>query len=365
MIHFVAGTRASLLKLAPVMLECQRRELRWRWIYTAQHRQTIPETVATFGLPPAAYVSVRWSSEANSLPAMSWWLFRMLSSLTRSRRVLGGLTGRRHLVVTQGDMFSTWLGALYGKLTRTPVLHVESGLRSFDLRNPFPEEINRLITFRLTDYYACQDEKALDNVRKYKGVKLNTHGNTQIDTLRFGLANSDRVDFDLPATKFVVATVHRYENIFDRQRFARVIEIIETIAEQFDVLFIRHPSTALQLDRFGLTQRLVASPTVHLLPRLEYLPFVKAVRNCEFVVTDSGGTQAELSYLGTPTLIVRQEVEQREGLGGNAVLSRLDSDIVAEFLTNYRSYARPPQLPESSPSSLIVDLIEQEGFGAS
>ena len=138
MIQFVIGTRAQLLKVAPVMLECERRGLAWRWVYTAQHRDTMEQLLETFGLPPAAYVTVRWQTEAKSMSTMARWFSRMLVELTRSRRVLGGYTGPEHLVVTHGDTFTTWMAALMGRLTRTKVLHVESGLRSGNLREPFP-----------------------------------------------------------------------------------------------------------------------------------------------------------------------------------------------------------------------------------
>ena len=364
MIQFVVGTRAQLLKVAPVMLECQRRGLAWRWVYTAQHRDTMEQLLETFGLPPAAYVTVRWQTEAKSMSTMARWFSRMLVELTRSRRVLGGYTGPKHLVVTHGDTFTTWMAALMGRLTRTKVLHVESGLRSGNLREPFPEEINRLITFALASYYACQDEEAVHNLRHHRGTKLNTHGNTQIDTLRFGLEHSDRVELELPPGEFVVATIHRYENIFNRERFTRIVDLVGTIAEQFDVLFIRHPATDLQLRKLDLDQRLASNPRVHLLPRLEYLPFIKAVRAAAFVVTDGGGNQAELSYLGKPTLIFRDEVEQREGIGENIVVSRLDPAIVSDFVARYSTFARELRLPPNSPTQTIVDFIEARGFGS-
>ena len=83
------------------------------------------------------------------MSTMALWFSRMIVALPRSRRMLGGYTGSKHLVITHGDTFTTWFGALMGRLTRHEVMHVESGLRSFDLRRPFPEEINRLITFGL------------------------------------------------------------------------------------------------------------------------------------------------------------------------------------------------------------------------
>ncbi len=363
MIHFVVGTRAQLLKLAPVMVECRNRSLRWRWVYTAQHRETFDQLLATFDLPRPDHVLVRWDDEARSMGSMGRWFSRMVLATTRPRRALGGLVGPQHLVVTHGDTFTTWFGALLGKLTRTPVLHVESGLRSFNIRKPFPEELNRIVTFYLADLYACQDEEAIHNLRRHRGTKLNTHGNTQIDTLRFGLANSDRVEVDVPGGPYAVVTLHRYENIFDRDRFTRIVDLLGRIAERVELVFIRHPATQLQLAKLGLLDRLESDPRIHLLPRLEYLPFIKAVRGAEFVVTDGGGNQVELAYLGKPTLIFRDEVEQREGIGENAVVSRLDPAVVDDFLERFQDLARPVALPDSSPTCTIVDAIEERGYG--
>jgi UDP-N-acetylglucosamine 2-epimerase (non-hydrolysing) len=363
MIHFVVGTRAQLLKLAPVMRECERRGLAWRWVYTAQHRDTVQQILDTFGLHPPDHVVVSWDTEAKSMSTMTRWFARMLLALPRSSRILDGATGPRHVVVTHGDTFTTWLGALIGRLTRTRVLHVESGLRSFNLKEPFPEEINRLITFRLANYYACQDDEAIRNLKRRKGIKLNTHGNTQIDTLRFGIEHAAAISPDLPDEPFAVATIHRYENIFDVRRLTRIVEEVEKISRDRLVLFIQHPATALQLQKLNLVGRLESAPGVRLLPRLEYLPFIAAVQRAEFVISDGGGNQVELFYLGKPTLILRDDVEQREGIGDNAVLSKLDPAVISKFIANYPDHARPVRLPDVSPTSTIVDFLEERGFG--
>jgi UDP-N-acetylglucosamine 2-epimerase (non-hydrolysing) len=294
---------------------------------------------------------------------MGRWFARMILATMRPRRALAGLVGPRHVVVTHGDTFTTWFGALLGRLTRTPVLHVESGLRSFNLRKPFPEELNRIVTFRLSNLYACQDAEAIANLKRRKGYKFNTNGNTQIDTLRFGLANSDRVDVDVPEGEYAVVTLHRYENIFDAERFTRIVALLRRIADDIQLVFIQHPATRLQLEKLGLLEQLTAHGRIHMRPRLEYLPFIKAVRGAEFVVTDGGGNQLELAFLGKPTLIFRDEVEQREGIGETAVVSRLDPAVVDDFLGRYRDFARPVSLPDSSPTEIIVDVLEERGFG--
>jgi UDP-N-acetylglucosamine 2-epimerase (non-hydrolysing) len=223
-------------------------------------------------------------------------------------------------VLTHGDTLTTWLAALVGKLTRTPVMHVESGLRSFDLRRPFPEEINRLITFRLADHFACPGDWALENLRRYDGAKLNTFVNTQVDTLRFGIQHAHEAKIQLPRHKYVVA-------------------------------------------KLGFKERLEKNAGIWLLPRLEYLPFIKAVMGSEFVVTDGGGNQEELSYLGKPTLILRARTERREGLGENAIVSGTDENVISRFVEDYKTFERPQRIPSHSPSRAIVDYLVEHGFG--
>jgi UDP-N-acetylglucosamine 2-epimerase (non-hydrolysing) len=363
-IHFVVGTRAQLFKLAPIMLECRDRDLSWRWVYTAQHRETIAGTVEMFGLPAPDMVLVDWETEAKSVGRMARWFATMLFALPRARRVLAGATGRDHVVVTHGDTFTTWLGALLGTLTRTKVMHVESGLRSFRLFQPFPEELNRLITFRLASYLACPNEVAVMNVERYRGEAFDTGGNTQIDMLRFGLSHVDDAEVDVPAVPFVVATIHRYENVYNQDRFAQIVSILERAARDRVVLFVRHPVTDTRLQKHVFRERLEANPRIRLLPRLPYLSFLRLVTEADFVVSDGGGNQEELAYLGVPTLIMREATERPEGLGANAVLAGSDDRAVDAFLMDPLRYRRPANLPGGSPAATIVDFLVARGFGA-
>lgn len=361
MIHFVVGTRAQLFKMAPIMLECEKRKLAWRWIYTAQHKETIQQTLDTFGLPKPDYTVISWETEAKTMGSMGKWVLHMFMALPRSKKILAGYTGKKHIVLTHGDTFTTWFAALFAKLTRTKVMHVESGLRSFNLFKPFPEEINRLITFRLSDYYACPGSWALDNLKKYKGIKINTLDNTQVDTILFGLAHADGADFEIPKRKYVVVSLHRYENIFKKERFEKIVEELEYVAKDFLLLMVQHPATFIQLDKLGLRKRLETNRNIKLLPRLEYLPFVKAIKNSEFVITDGGGNQEELYHMGKPTLIFRNETERNEGIGTTAVVSRLDHETISEFVKTYSDHSYPPTSSKSSPSKIIVDNIKQYG----
>ncbi len=365
MIHFVIGTRAQLFKMAPIMLECEKRGLDWRWVYTAQHKETMSETLETFGLPPADYTVVKWDTEAKTMGKLSAWFFKMLFALPSSKMILAGNTGKKHIVLTHGDTLTTWIAALMGRLTRTKVMHIESGLRSFNIRKPFPEEINRLITFRLSNYYACPGEWAMNNLTKYKGKKFNTFENTQVDTIRFGLEHAEKADLKLPKSKYVVASLHRYENIFDKDRFNIIVDRLELIATTLPIYMVQHPATKEQLEKLpDIKKRITGNKNIHLLPRLEYLPFVKLIKHSEFVITDGGGNQEELYHIGKPTLLFRNETERQEGLGKTAVISKLDPEVIADFVDNYKKYQHKPTNIKNSPSKIIVDVLEKDGYGA-
>lgn len=363
MIHFIIGTRAQLFKMAPIMLECEKQKLEWRWVYAAQHKETMQQTLDTFGLPKPDYTIIQWDTEAKTMGKIWLWFAKMLLALPKSKKILGGYTGKNHIVLTHGDTLTTWLGALMGRLARTKVMHVESGLRSFNMWKPFPEEINRLITFRLSNYFACPGSWAMDNLKKYKGIKINTKMNTQVDTIKFGLENCDKVKVDLPKQKYVVASIHRYENIFKKERFEKILDEIDKISENFTILFIQHPATFGQLDKLNLRKRITKNKNIKLLPRQEYLPFVKTVKSSEFVITDGGGNQEELYHMGKPTLIFRDETERQEGLGKTAIISKLDPKIIDEFITDYKKYRQKPTLPTHAPSSIIVNRLAKDGYG--
>lgn len=358
MIHFVIGTRAQLFKMAPIMRECEARGYEWRWIYTAQHKDTIQNTLDTFELKPADYTLFDWDTEAKSMAKMYYWLARTMWELRRGKKILGGYTGKRHIVLTHGDTITTWWGALLGRLNSCRVMHVESGLRSFNLFKPFPEEINRLITFRLSNVYAVPGDWAMSNLERYKGDKINTIENTQMDVLRFGLEHCESANIDIPDEKYVVASIHRYENIFKEDRFNELVDRTEQIAERFPVYWVQHPATKEQLAKLdNIRKRLEGNPRVHLLPRLEYLSFIKFTKHSEFVITDGGGNQEELFHLGKPTLIFRNESERKEGIGTTAVISKLDKGIIADFLDTYKDYVIEPFSKTAEPSRIIADYL--------
>jgi UDP-N-acetylglucosamine 2-epimerase (non-hydrolysing) len=356
MIHVVLGTKAQLVKMAPLMVRMREERMRYRLISTGQHRATMQDMLAEFALPPPDVVLYH-GPDVVSLPQMALWTARILRQcVTQRRRIFG--ENRRGIVLVHGDTFSTLLGALMGRIARLRVGHVESGLRSFNLLHPFPEELTRLITFRLSHTLYCPGAWAMSNVAHLRRARVDTVANTLLDTLRIAIRSPRRRDH-VPAGPFGLVSLHRYENIFNRGAFERLLALVEALANDHRLLFVLHPPTEKQLRRFGLYERLEAHPRIDLRPRYTYFDFVSLLEGAEFVVTDGGSIQEESSYLGKPCLLMRQATERKEGLDGNAVVCAYDRAVVEDFSRNYARFRRPSQLNGVSPSNIVLAALRQ------
>ena len=360
-ISVVIGTRAQLVKMAPVLLELQNRQIPYEYIETNQHKITMSDIRKDFGIkdPDKQFFPEQKETKTMGL-IWGWFLKAMLKIVFRPKSLMDTTKG---IVLVHGDTNSCWMGALLGKLRRNKVMHVESGLRSFNIFKPFPEEINRLITFRLTDVYACPNEWAVKNLKKYKGVKLNTQQNTQFDSMYIALQHGKAETVVKDDKPYVVSSIHRYENVFYKDKLTKIVEIHEKIAKKLPIYLIRYPVTEKRLKKYGLMKRLEDNPNIHLTPRLSFFEYMQLQYNAEFVIADGGSIQEELSYMGKPTLLLRDVSERIEGLGETAVLSKFDDQIIDEFVENYQKYRRPLKKLEQRPSKVIVDWLVKEGYG--
>lgn len=347
MIHALVGTRAQLIKMAPVLREIERRGLPLNLVFTGQHQVTMRELLADFGVR-ATPRRLHEGREIGGLLQMGVWLLRCLAKLLWNRRDWFG--SGRGVVLVHGDTMSTLLGALAGRLLGIPVAHVEAGLRSFDWRNPFPEELTRLAVFRLADVAYAPGAWAAGNLRGYRLQVIDTGQNTLLDALRLALEGAPAQAGGAP---YFVASLHRFENLSSPARWQAILRILEALSTRARCVFVLHPVTEARLRRSGDYERLAANPAFELAPRMTYRPFVALLAGAKFVVTDGGSNQEELSYLGIPTVLMREATERQEGLGANVLLGNYDLARVCAFLD--ATPAAPPRLPEASPSNLIVD----------
>ncbi len=354
-IHAVIGTKAQLVKMAPLMRALQERSIPYNFILTGQHRETMDDLRENFSLK-APDVVLHAGRDVVSLPAMALWMARALAaSVARRRAIFGG--DRRGIVLVHGDTFSTLLGALMGRLAGLTVGHVEAGLRSFHLFHPFPEELTRLLTFRLAQVYYCPGRWALENLRGYRGEKVDTGYNTLLDALRHIRTRFAEARVEVPAEPFCVVTTHRFENLYRKEVLERNLALIERLAARMRCLFILHPITRSRLERWGLRARLERHPRIELRPRYDFLDFIRLISAAEFVVSDGGSNQEECFYLGKPCLLLRRTSERREGLGENALLSEYRPEVFERFARDYPRYRRAPIETAHSPVERICEHL--------
>jgi UDP-N-acetylglucosamine 2-epimerase (non-hydrolysing) len=262
------------------------------------------------------------------------------------------------LVLVHGDTMTTVLGATMGRALRVPVGHIESGLRSFSLRHPFPEELNRRTTLRLAHVHYAPGSWAASNLRG-RGV-VDTGSNTIRDSLA--------LDGDAPPPAWVpgghygVVSLHRFELLRSRQELGATLEALADAAERVPLLFVDHPVTVAAVQRFRLDH--LFGERFRRIPRVPFFDFVRLERGCAFVVTDSGGSQEECYYLNRPCLVHRVRTERREGIGENAVLSGMRRDALEDFLRDPLRFRRSSSLPAESPSDVIVGDLERRGIAA-
>ncbi|HWQ96182.1 MAG TPA: UDP-N-acetylglucosamine 2-epimerase [Candidatus Methylomirabilis sp.] len=340
------------------MVELQKRNINYNFIFTGQHKDTMEQLSRNFGLKNPDFFMDKSSKDITGVIQMSVWVIKnLIITLLHKKEIFQGQKG---IVMVHGDTFSTLLGALMGKLAGLKVAHVESGLRSFDFANPFPEEITRVIVFKFTDYYFCSGTWEINNLKKESGIKVNTYVNTLYDSLQLAIKPAKNIHVHLPDEKYAVVTIHRFENIFRQERLKEIIEILEKVARKIRLLFIMHKPTEQNLHKFDYYKILEKNKNIELRPRYDYFEFVKLMNNSEFLISDGGSNQEESSYLGKPCLLLRKATERLEGLNKNVVLSNYDMNTIIDFVENYRNFMYEPLIFENSPSKTIVDVIVRD-----
>lgn len=353
MILVIFGTTGELIKLMPVLERLTERGQPFALVSTGQQVTQIPPLLEQAGLPPVDI----WLAEGargrdlrtnRDIPRWAATVaVRYLGEYGPLRRRLQHGAGRP-LVLVHGDTMTTLYGALLGRALRAPVAHIESGLRSFDLLHPFPEELNRRLTSRIATICYAPGAWATANLRH--GQVVDTGSNTIRDALAM-VEPEMPVPLELPDEPFGIVSLHRFELLNDRRLFTQALEALS--ASSWPLLFVDHPVTVAAVERFGLEHHFEGS--LRPVPRLDFFGFVATMRRSSFLVTDSGGSQEESYYLDLPCLVHRKRTERLEGLGETAVLSGYALDVLQSFLADPTIFRRRSELPPQSPSDVIVE----------
>ncbi|MCX5833744.1 MAG: UDP-N-acetylglucosamine 2-epimerase [Deltaproteobacteria bacterium] len=360
MIHIFIGTKAQFIKMAPIMQELDRRGICFNFIDTGQHAGITKDLPGQFGLrTPDVFLRKERTNISRLTEAVMWTITNLWTAGLRTDEIWKKIfREEKGICLIHGDTLTTFFSLLYAKRCALKVAHVEAGLRSYHILDPFPEEIIRRITMQYSDLLFAPSEWAYRNLQEMNfGEKsIDAGGNTILDTLRY--VQQKKEDADSSRGPYVVATIHRFETIFSRSRMAFVIELLERIARDRRVLFVLHEPTKNQLQRFGLQNKIERLTSVELLPLQPYISFIQLLSGADFIVTDGGSIQEESYFLNIPCLIMRMKTERMEGIGANAVLAEFDRGKIDRFFETFPRLKRDKNnLDYVHPSRTIVDHL--------
>lgn len=364
----VFGTRPEVIKLAPVILELRKYPDKYNVIVcnTEQQKELSNQTLAYFGLN--ADINLNVMRENQSLIGVQTRILQELDKVYTEHKV--------DATIVQGDTMTVLCGALASFYNKIPVFHVEAGLRSYDIYEPFPEEVMRQMTSRVAELHFAPtliNKEALlkENIDE---KKIHVVGNTVIDAL-FCLSDETMKkasDFykekDIKIDdKLVLITAHRREN--HGERIDRIIEAIKMLVTRHkDHTFVIpvHPNPNVKNK---IHERLGNYENVKLLTPLDYPYLVYLMKNAKLILTDSGGIQEEAPSFGCPTLVMRYETERQEGIdAGVSTLVGADYDKIVHLSEKILSDTREnTRLKASNPygngtSAKQIEFIIEEYF---
>jgi UDP-N-acetylglucosamine 2-epimerase (non-hydrolysing) len=315
-ILFIFGTRPEAIKLCPLVRELRSQPgFKVRVSVTGQHREMLDQVLTAFDVRPDHDLDLM-------LPGQT--LFQSTS------RILAGLepvftAEQPDLSIVQGDTTTTLCGALASFYQNVPVAHVEAGLRTGDLHQPFPEELNRVLTSRMTALHFAPTPESAANLLREGVPEQSVHvtGNTGIDAVLFvrdalerGSLQAQPAFEPQPNRKLIAVTAHRRESFGDG--FERICSALAQLAERPDVeiAYPVHPNPNVQAP---VNRILGGRANVRLLAPLGYIEFVDLMRRAYLLITDSGGVQEEGPSLGKPILVLREKTERPEAVAAGTV----------------------------------------------
>ena len=356
-ITIVAGARPNFIKIAPIIKAIEKKQIEgakisFRLVHTGQHydRNLSDTFFQELNIPkPNANLEVKSGSQSIQTAAIMVAFEQEL------------VQNPCDLVLVVGDVNSTMACAIVAKKLNIKVTHVEAGIRSGDMT--MPEEINRIVTDSITDYFFTTSIWAGENLLKYGADATNIHfvGNVMIDTL---YQNLDRIsaplfwnEFNLEPKNYIILTLHRPSNVDEEQSLIQLLQGIDTMVGDKKVIFPIHPRTKAILGETKLDLKNI----VFVEPQ-GYLNFMFLIKNSFAVITDSGGISEETTVLGIPCFTMRNNTERPETqtVGTNTLVGTSIANLnkmFGDFLQNGTRKAGIPALWDGKASERIITIL--------
>jgi len=359
LIDIIAGARPNFMKIAPITHAIQNAQgkgskLKFRLIHTGQHydKKMSGDFFEQLNIP---HPDINLESGSGTQAEQTAKIMVRYEALLLEKPC--------DLTLVVGDVTSTMACSIAAKKLIIKVAHVEAGIRSFDLS--MPEEINRMVTDSITDYFFTTTEVANDNLTK-AGVaddKIFFVGNTMIDTL---LKNRSRFkkpeiwnELGLQESKYIVMTLHRPANVDEEHKLRGLIQEIIDHSQGVPLVFPIHPRTAKVFENLGIVH-----DNLYLVEPLPYLEFNFLVERAKAVITDSGGITEETTVMGVPCMTLRDNTERPEtcDLGTNELLGtdpKSISPAMAKLFSGNWKKGKVPDLWDGKTSERIIKILEK------
>ena len=364
-ISFVFGTSAELIKLRPIIDDLESQGQDFEVLCTGQQYSELLQ-LPFFNLLLTRANRFHWvakgyrkSSLTKSWQVVFWFLsccrWTICNFYSARRRNRG-----RSVFLVHGDTMTTVVGSLLGRLLGATVAHVEAGLRSHDWRNPFPEELNRILTSKIARIHFAPDQTAVANLSSVKGEVFCTEGNTISDQVFRELGSMGAH----PTGGAIVVLLHRTEllnnSIKLEETLSTLIEISKDCSRMTIVLDALARAALSNLTTFSV---LTNQTSVVISGKLDHRNFLHELLKSDSVITDSGGVQEEAAALGIPCIIHRVASERLDGLGpnGTAVLTGLDP-VVLLAASSSPPIRKDLEARRDSPTEIILNVLMENQF---
>jgi UDP-N-acetylglucosamine 2-epimerase (non-hydrolysing) len=374
-ILIVFGTRPEAIKMVPVIKEFEKWESEFdtRICVTGQHRQMLDQVLNVFNISPQYDLNIM--SENQNLYSITSLVLLGLKEILEDFDP--------DLMLVHGDTTTSMTASIASFYNQTKIAHVEAGLRTNNLQSPWPEEMNRQIIDRISDFHFAPTPLTKQNLieERTDKSKIFIVGNTVIDTLYLALDllkgnkelqnnvnnNIQRIGYTITNRDYILVTGHRRENI--GKGFINICTALKTIANEhpdLDIVYPVHLNPNVQKTVFEI---LAGIKNIYLITPLDYLPFVYIMQHSLLILTDSGGVQEEAPSLGKPVLVLRNETERAEAVkAGTVKLVGTDcSNIirtVKELLHNKDLYKKMAEAHnpygDGNASKRIVQIISEQ-----
>ncbi len=340
-IAIIIGTRAELIKTFPIMIELDKKKIPYYFIHTGQHN--LGDLCEKFGVKkPDLVLSEEPGKDTKFYSRINfktfWWNVKIMFGIRKALKKLRGLK----YALYHGDTMNTATAAggssrILNPFKRYKSVHLEAGLRSWNWKEPFPEEIIRVLVGYFSDVLVAVSRDSKKNLSHHKRKKIILGGNTILDSANIAYGLSKKIKIKSLGKKYALVSIHRYENLKSKERMEKIVEIICSV--DIPVYWPLHGNCEKRLVEYGLMGKISKNKNIKILPPKDYITFVNYLAKCSLILCDGGSLQEESLIFKKPCVILRMTTERPEGLKSNfQFLSKLDvkktKDKIKEFLSS-------------------------------